>query len=75
MRHYDYSQMKSVELNPKTLGWYDAVVIATDHSSYDYPAIVDAAQLVVDTRSSLFPAPAALGTRRITRHRNKTVLC
>jgi len=66
MRHYDYSQMKSVELNPKTLGSYDAVVIATDHSSYDYPAIVDAAQLVVDTRNA---------TRRIARHRNKIVLC
>jgi len=66
MRHYDYSQMKSVELNPKTLGWYDAVVIATDHTSYDYTAIVDAAQLVVDTRNA---------TRRITRHRNKIVLC
>ena len=66
MRHYDYSQMKSVELNPKTLGSYDAVVIATDHSSYDYPAIVDAAQLVVDTRNA---------TRRIARHRNKIGLC
>ena len=66
MRHYDYSQMKSVELNPKTLGSYDAVVIAADHSSYDYTAIVDAAQLVVDTRNA---------TRRIARHRNKIVLC
>ncbi len=66
MRHYDYSQMKSVELNPKTLGSYDAVVIATDHTSYDYTAIVDAAQLVVDTRNA---------TRRIARHRNKIVLC
>ncbi len=66
MRHYDYSNMKSVELNPKTLASYDCVVIATDHSSYDYPAIVEAAQLVVDTRNA---------TRRIPQHRNKIVLC
>jgi len=66
MRHYDYSQMKSVELNPKTLGSYDAVVIATDHTSYDYSAIVEAAQLVIDTRNA---------TRRLSRHRNKIILC
>ena len=65
MRHYDYSQMKSVELNPQTISSYDAVVIATDHTSYDYPAIVDAAQLVIDTRNA---------TRRITRHRSKIIL-
>jgi len=36
MRHYDYSDMKSVPLSAETLGKYDAVLIATDHSSYDY---------------------------------------
>jgi len=66
MRHYDYSGMRSVELTPRTLGGYDCVVIATDHSTYDYAAIVEAAKLVVDTRNA---------TRRITRHRNKIVLC
>ncbi len=66
MRHYDYSAMKSVELDHKALGSYDCVVIATDHSCYDYPGIVEAAQLVVDTRNA---------TRHITRHREKIVLC
>lgn len=42
------------------------MVIATDHTSYDYPAIVEAAQLVVDTRNA---------TRRLSRHRNKIILC
>ncbi len=65
MRHYDYAHLKSVELNPKTVAGYDCVVIATDHSSYDYGAIVDAAQLVVDTRNA---------TRRIARGREKIVL-
>ncbi len=66
MRHYDYAGMQSVELSSKTLASYDCVVIGTDHSCYDYWGIVEAAQLVVDTRNA---------TRRISRHRNKIVLC
>ncbi|HXM99352.1 MAG TPA: nucleotide sugar dehydrogenase [Candidatus Dormibacteraeota bacterium] len=66
MRHYNYENMKSVPLSAETLASYDAVVIATDHSSYDYAAIVDAAKLVVDTRNA---------TRRVLRHRNKIVQC
>ena len=31
---------------------YDCVVISTDHSQYDYPAIVSKAQLVVDARNA-----------------------
>ena len=34
------------------LGQYDAVVIVTDHSSYDYARIVREAQLVIDTRNA-----------------------
>src|ERR1700745_3452360 len=66
MRHYNYENMKSVPLDPQTLGSYDAVVIATDHCRYDYAQIVDAAKLVVDTRNA---------TRRVVRHRDKIVLC
>ncbi|HEX2664145.1 MAG TPA: nucleotide sugar dehydrogenase [Candidatus Acidoferrum sp.] len=66
MRHYNYENMKSVPLDPQTLASYDAVVIATDHSSYDYAAIVDSAKLVIDTRNA---------TRRVVRHREKIVLC
>jgi len=46
-RHYDL-QMKRVPLD--NLGSYDCVVIGTDHSDYDYAAIVRETQLVVDTR-------------------------
>ena len=66
MRHYNYENMKSVPLNPQTLASYDGVIIATDHSSYDYVGIVDAARLVIDTRNA---------TRRVIRHRQKIVLC
>ena len=66
MRHYDFSQMRSVELTPAALASYDCVLIATDHTSYDYNAIVDAAKLVVDSRNA---------TRRVTKGREKIVLC
>src|SRR5438067_2785159 len=48
-RKYDL-QMKCAEL--KNLGQYDCVVIVTDHSDYDFPGIVQEAQLVVDTRNA-----------------------
>jgi UDP-N-acetyl-D-glucosamine dehydrogenase len=66
MRHYDYQGMSSISLTPANLAAYDCVIIATDHSNYDYPAIVESAQLVVDTRNA---------TRRITGNRDKIVLC
>ena len=65
MRHYNFEGMKSVPLNPEAMASYDCVLIATDHSSYDYQMIVESAQLVVDTRNA---------TRRISRHRDKIVL-
>jgi UDP-N-acetyl-D-glucosamine dehydrogenase len=66
MRHYDYAGMRSAELTPANIGKYDCVAIATDHSNYDYQAIVESAQLVVDTRNA---------TRRVRRNRNRIVLC
>jgi len=48
-RHYALNMTNTPLEN---LGQYDAVVIVTDHSSYDYPAIVDQSQLVVDTRNA-----------------------
>ncbi|MCB9856075.1 MAG: nucleotide sugar dehydrogenase [Phycisphaerales bacterium] len=45
-------KMKSVELTPATIKKYDAVLISTDHSAYDYEMIVENAQLVVDTRNA-----------------------
>jgi UDP-N-acetyl-D-glucosamine dehydrogenase len=42
--------MRSVPLDK--IGEYDCVLIVTDHSSYDVPAIVRDAQLVVDTRNA-----------------------
>jgi len=48
-RKYDL-QMKCAPL--ENLGQYDCVLIITDHSDYDYAAIVRESQLVVDTRNA-----------------------
>ncbi len=52
MRMYDLRK-KSVPLNKETLKKYDCVVVATDHSSYDYEFILKHASLVVDTRNAM----------------------
>jgi UDP-N-acetyl-D-glucosamine dehydrogenase len=66
MRHYDFSHLRSVDLSPARLAGYDCVLIATDHSSYDYEAIVGGAKLVIDTRNA---------TRRVKNGREKVVHC
>jgi len=63
MREYDL-KMKSKALTAAMLKRYDAVLISTDHSVYDYQFIVDNAQLVVDTRNA---------TKAVKRGRRKIV--
>ncbi len=48
-RHYALNMTNTPLEN---LGQFDAVVIVTDHTSYDYRAIVEQSQLVVDTRNA-----------------------
>ncbi len=50
-REYDL-RMKSRKLTAQMLAGYDAVLISTNHSDYDYDWIVKNAQLVVDTRNA-----------------------
>jgi UDP-N-acetyl-D-glucosamine dehydrogenase len=58
--------LSAVEPTAEALASYDAVLIATDHSSYDYEAIVRHSRLVVDTRNA---------TRQVKEHREKIVRC
>ena len=44
--------LKSVPLSPQSLKRYDAVLISTDHSAYDYDMIVRHSKLVVDSRNA-----------------------
>jgi len=57
-------RMRSKPLSKASLKSYDCVLIATDHSDYDYPWIVEHASLVVDTRNA---------TASCKRHRNRIV--
>jgi UDP-N-acetyl-D-glucosamine dehydrogenase len=56
--------MSSKKLTEKMLASYDAVLISTDHSCYDYRWIVKNSKLVVDTRNA---------TAAVTRGRRKIV--
>ncbi|MBI4557871.1 MAG: nucleotide sugar dehydrogenase [Candidatus Hydrogenedentes bacterium] len=63
LRHYDF-EMSSVALTEQMLASYDCVLIATDHSAYDYAWIVKHARLVMDTRNA---------TGKLTEHRDRIV--
>jgi UDP-N-acetyl-D-glucosamine dehydrogenase len=52
-RAYPDLNMASIELNEKQLNGLDAVIIATDHSCYDYEWIAENSALVVDTRNAI----------------------
>ena len=53
MRHYpDLPAMASQDLTPAYLRSQDCVVIATDHSAYDYDFIVQHSGFVLDTRNA-----------------------
>jgi UDP-N-acetyl-D-mannosaminuronate dehydrogenase len=64
MREHDL-KMTSKPLTAKSLARYDAVLVATDHSSYNYQFIVDHARLVIDSRNA---------TGGVRRGRSKIVL-
>ncbi len=61
MRHYNYEH-KSVELTPSVLRSYDAVLISTDHSAYNWDFIVEHAKVIIDTRNA---------TVNVKNHRDK----
>jgi UDP-N-acetyl-D-glucosamine dehydrogenase len=52
IRHHDVPAMDSTPLDARFLASQDCVLIATDHSAYDYDFIVKHSNLVVDTRNA-----------------------
>jgi UDP-N-acetyl-D-glucosamine dehydrogenase len=64
MRHHSLPAMTSQELTESFLAAQDAVIIATDHSDYDYEWIVAHAPLVIDTRNA---------TSQLREHRDRVV--
>ena len=53
MRHWPHLQMDSSVLTPEYLAEQDCVLIATDHTAYDWNMIARHSPLVIDTRNSL----------------------
>ncbi len=62
LRAYDLPPLKSQPLTSELLAQQDCVLIATDHSCYDYEFIVHHARLVIDTRNA---------TQDVVLHREK----
>ncbi len=52
MRHHQVPPLESQPLTAEYLAAQDCVLIATDHSAYDYDFIVRSSRLVVDTRNA-----------------------
>jgi UDP-N-acetyl-D-glucosamine dehydrogenase len=52
MRHHNVPAMESQELTPEFLAEQDCVLIATDHSAYDYDFIVKNSSMILDTRNA-----------------------
>lgn len=50
-RKFQFSN-KSVELTAKNIKGYDAILISTDHSEYNWDFIVENANVVIDTRNA-----------------------
>ncbi|MBY6063716.1 nucleotide sugar dehydrogenase [Pseudidiomarina sediminum] len=49
MREHSFN-LSSIELTPENIASYDAVVLATDHDKFDFDAIYEHAQLIIDSR-------------------------
>jgi UDP-N-acetyl-D-glucosamine dehydrogenase len=63
--HHDGWDRESVKDVMAAVNEADCVVIVTNHSSYDYPAILQSAKLIVDTRNAL--GPAGRGNPKVAR--------
>jgi UDP-N-acetyl-D-glucosamine dehydrogenase len=64
MRRFPHLKMSSADLTAEYLSSQDCVLVATDHSSYDWDFLVEHAPLIVDTRNA---------TRKVLKHRDKIV--
>jgi len=52
MRSFSVPQLMSEPLTAEYLESLDCVIIATDHTAFDYELIVDKSAIVVDTRNA-----------------------
>ncbi|MDX2148551.1 MAG: nucleotide sugar dehydrogenase [Planctomycetota bacterium] len=57
--------MTSVELTPANVASFDAVLISTNHSAFDYAVLAKHAKLVVDARNAMKPFASDMGDRLV----------
>jgi UDP-N-acetyl-D-glucosamine dehydrogenase len=57
--------MESVELTPRRVAGYDAVLISTAHKAFDFRLVAEHAQLVIDSRNALAPFATQMGRRLV----------
>ncbi len=62
MRHHAVPELASQPLTPEFLSNQDCLLIATDHSAFDYEQIVHHGRLIIDTRNA---------TKAVTQGREK----
>jgi UDP-N-acetyl-D-glucosamine dehydrogenase len=56
MREHRF-ELASVALTPESVAHYDLLLLATDHSAFDYSMLKEHARLIVDTRG-VYQEPA-----------------
>jgi UDP-N-acetyl-D-glucosamine dehydrogenase len=69
--------VKAVDMTRGHIAQYDCVVIVTDHKSFDYAALLDEADLIVDTRNAIkrpHPNVFKLGAPRAASKENEKVV-
>ena len=54
--HARWTGARSVEWSPETIASFDCVLIATNHQAFDLAGLLEAADLVVDTRNAITKA-------------------
>ena len=55
MRSHHF-ELESIELTEETLKEFDVVILATDHDIYDYNAIREFSNIIIDTRGRFDPS-------------------
>ena len=56
MRDHEFD-LKSIELTPQSIAEFDAVILLTDHSDFDYDLIGEHASVLIDTRGKFSVKP------------------
>ena len=57
--------MTSIDLTPRAIAGYDAVLVATAHQAFDFRLVAEHARLVVDTRNAMAPYAPEMGERLV----------